>query len=342
MHVIGLDIGGANLKAATTEGHAATRPFEIWKEPARLAAELRGLLDGLGPHRVIAVTMTAELADCFVTKAEGVGFILEAVEQVASSTPVYVWQTGAEFVTPAVARDIPHLVAAANWHALATWLGRMAPRGSALLIDVGSTTTDIIPLSDGVPVPSGLTDLERLQSGELVYSGVRRTPVCAVAHSVPFRDGYCPLAAESFATTLDVYLVLGEIPGNPGDRQTANGRPATVEEARVRLARMLCGDASEVPAADVEVLARFIADVQRQRISAAANRVLTAAGRAPVETVLTSGSGAFLAERIAAEHPRLRTASRVSLNDVFDARCSEAACAFAVARLAAERLGDFL
>ena len=119
---------------------------------------------------LFAVTMTAELSDCFRTKAEGVDFILRAVEDVAGTTPVFVWQTGAEFVTPAVAREIPLLVAASNWHALATWVGRLVPESGALLIDIGSTTTDIIPLLDGVPVPVehryfGLRGLQSETSG---------------------------------------------------------------------------------------------------------------------------------------------------------------------------------
>jgi probable H4MPT-linked C1 transfer pathway protein len=346
MHVIGLDIGGANIKAATTDGRAITWRFEIWKKPAELASQLRGLLSQFDRCDLLAVTMTAELADCFATKAEGVDFILRAVEQSAGETPIFVWQTGAEFVIPSVARQIPLLAAAANWHALATWLGRMVPRGAALLIDIGSTTTDLIPLLDGVPVPHGLTDRERLQSGELVYSGVRRTPMCAIAHSVPLGDGYCPLAAELFATSLDVYLVLGEISEDSDDRETANGRPATVAEARGRLARMLCCDSTEVTPEEIDVLARFVADVQRQRIAGAVDRVLSAAEfgtpATKVEAVLISGSGSFLGERIAVEHPRLRQAARTLLSSVFDGPSSEAACALAVARLASERLSSVL
>ena len=87
------------------------------------------------------------------------------MERAVDGLPVIVWQTGAEFVTLSIARDIPLLVAAANWHGLATWLGRLAPKGNALLIDIGSTTTDIIPLLDGVPVPAGLTDREMAAIG---------------------------------------------------------------------------------------------------------------------------------------------------------------------------------
>ena len=204
MSVVGLDIGGANLKAADADGRAVARAFPVWQNPGGLSAAIRGILELFAKIDLLAVTMTAELADCFQTKREGVSRILDAVEEVAGTAAVHVWQTGAEFVSPAVAREIPMLVAAANWHALATWVGRMVPQGEALLLDVGTTTTDIIPLSAGIPVPAGLTDRERLISGELVYSGVRRTPLCALVRSLPYRGAECPVAAELFATTLDV------------------------------------------------------------------------------------------------------------------------------------------
>jgi probable H4MPT-linked C1 transfer pathway protein len=341
MHVIGLDIGGANIKAADGEGWAMERAFALWKAPQRLAAELAEALAvfeaGGRRAELLAVTMTGELADCFETKAEGVEVILNAVEAVAAGRPVWVWQTGAEFVAPDVAREIPLLVAAANWHALATRVGRMAPHGQAMLIDIGSTTTDLVPLLDGVPVPRGLTDVERLKSGELVYSGVRRTPVCAIAHSVPFGDGYCPLAAELFATTLDVYLLLGLISEDPEDTNTANGRPATIAAAHDRLTRAVCCDRTELSREDAVPIARFLADVQQQRIAGAIERV---ASRLPgaVGDVILSGSGDFLARIVAARSPRLRNARQHVLSEVFSRDQAEAACAMAVAVLAAERV----
>ncbi len=185
MIALGIDIGGANLKAATSTGIAKTEVFEIWRAPNQLAARLRTLIDHFPPADLLAITMTAELADCFITKAEGVAAIVAAVQDAAGSTPVAIWQTNGQFTTPANAVQPPLSVAAANWHALATWAGRLAPQGKALLVDIGSTTTDIIPLQDGHPSKKrGQTDLGRLLNHELVYSGLRRTPLCAVASSV--------------------------------------------------------------------------------------------------------------------------------------------------------------
>ena len=346
MRIVGLDIGGANIKAADERGQTLSRPFAIWRHPERLTEEVQAILQNYPGCDQIALTMTAELADCFVTKAEGVRSILRSVEDClrdpeqcagqSATAPerLMVWTTRGHFVDTATARTQTESVAAANWHALATWCGKLCPAGSSLLVDIGTTTTDIIPLQNGKPVSIGLTDVGRLKSGELSYSGIRRTPVCALAHSVPFRDGYCSLAAEIFATTLDLYLLLGDLTEDPADVETANGKAATKAEAYHRLVRMLCGDRDEISLSEAVEMARFLADVQRQRLSGSLERVVSRL-TSPCQTVLVSGSGEFLARRLVAENRKTRTACVISLGEQFSEGVAEAACAYAVAQLAA-------
>lgn len=346
MSILGLDIGGANIKAADATGRTLTRPFAIWKTPEQLGIQIAQICREFPEVTQLAVTMTAELADCYATKAEGVTSILDQIESVPQKHPPCVWTTAGEFVDSAEARRQPMLVAAANWHVLATWVGQTLVAKSAtrpkddccsVLIDIGTTTTDIIPLVGGVPSAVGRTDLTRLQSGELSYSGVKRTPLCAVAHSVPWRDGYCSVAAELFATTLDLYLLLGDIPEDETDRETANGQPATRSAAHDRLARMLCGDRHEVSLEDALPVARFLADVQRQRLAGSLDRVL-ARLPGPCESAVVSGSGAFLARRLIRENRRLLTAKVTSLDELLSPGIAEAACAYALALLAEKSL----
>lgn len=336
MATLGLDIGGANLKAATEEGTARSRPFDLWRTPELLSKALRELIAEFPAVDRIAVTMTGELADCFTTKAEGVAQIVRSAVQAAGQTRLNIWSLRSGFVSPNEAIASPFDVAAANWHALTTWAGRLIPEGSGVLIDIGSTTCDIIPLSDGVPVPTGLTDVGRLVSGELVYSGVRRTPLSALANSVPFRELTCPLAAELFATTLDVYLLLGRIAEDPDDRQTANGRPATRAAAADRLARMLCCDRTEISDSELQTIAEFLGEVQRKRIRGALDRVLARMGT-PVQSIVVSGSGSFLAEEIVASHRQLKDCFQIPLARLLSPQIADSACAYAIAVQAAER-----
>ena len=337
MSIIGLDIGGANLKAAHVDGQCLSESFPLWKSPEQLTDRLDGILNQLPKASILAVTMTGELADCYASKTEGVYEILKAVEQIAGDRKTHVWNTAGEFVGTDVAREFPLLVAAANWHALASWVGRLTPQGNSLLIDVGSTTTDVIPLEDGYPVPLGRTDLERLQTGELEYTGVRRTILSSLAHTVPLKNNRCSVAAELFATTLDVYLWLGEIPEAESETDTADGRPATKPCARDRLCRLICADRNEVSDEDLTTICLFLKDVQSRRISGALDRVRSRMV-GPCDQVILSGSGLSLTEEILAKQPKFENATIHKLSEIFSSEIAEAACAVALTRLAEERL----
>lgn len=332
---LGLDIGGANIKAATSDGRAVSAAFPLWKSPERLGDELQAITDQLPDCPRLGITITGELADCFATKAEGVSRILDAVESLAQDKPIGVWSTEGRFLSIQAARTLWSLVAAANWHAQATWAGRLAPQGTALLIDIGSTTTDIIPLTNGRPCAQGSSDLGRLLNGELVYTGVRRTPLCALTTSVPLRGTSCPLAAELFATTLDLYLIAGRIASSTHDCDTADGRPATVERAYDRVARMLCCDRTELTIDELQSISQELINQQLQIIRAAIDRALPHP-LLPVTAVILSGSGAFLAREVIDAIPSLLPARRIELDAELSADLAEAACAHAVAMLLAE------
>jgi (4-(4-[2-(gamma-L-glutamylamino)ethyl]phenoxymethyl)furan-2-yl)methanamine synthase len=184
-----------------------------------------------------------------------------------------------------------------------------------------------VPLLDGRAAPTARTDPQRLGCGELVYTGVRRTPLCALL------DGEG--AAELFATTLDAYLVLGQIAENPDDCNTADGRPATKTAAEARLARMLCADLETSTQGQRVQLAECGAARQRALI----NRALDVALRglpSPPHTLILAGEGEFLAEQVTRQRLDFAGAPRVSLSRELGDTISRSACAHAVAVLAAE------
>lgn len=319
--VIGLDIGGANLKAANTQGWAISQSFAVWKHPDQLAVALSELLQGQQPSG-LAITMTGELCDCYETKQDGVNRILAEVERAFPTTPIQVWSTDGRFLSPSEAHANHLKVAASNWHALATIVGKRSS-DPMLLIDIGSTTTDIIPIANHKPAPQGFSDFERLQSKELVYTGVRRTPVCALLQE--------QVMAELFATTLDAYLLLGDIPEVGSNRETADGRPATRKLAHARLARMLGSDSYWSPEEATRKLAFLIRLRQQSLIADAIRTVLARQSTAP-GTIVLSGSGEFLARQTLVGMGI--DARLVSLTDEWGHERSAAACAHAVAVLA--------
>jgi (4-(4-[2-(gamma-L-glutamylamino)ethyl]phenoxymethyl)furan-2-yl)methanamine synthase len=299
--VIGLDIGGANTKAVWRDGDArrsVSRAFEVWREMAPLETVLRDVLAEVatGPPELVAVTTTAELSDAFRTKREGVASVLDAVVA-AIDAPTLVFTTAGDLVTIAEARERPLEVAAANWVASALAVGAVHPH--ALMLDVGSTTTDVIPIAGGAVAAAGRTDLDRLLAGELVYTGAVRTNIAAIAPRVPVRGGWCPLASELFAITADVHLVLGNLAPDAYTCPTPDGRPATVAAARERVARVVCSDVDQLGAGEIDAIAAFLQAAQVERIADAARQVATRMD-GDAAPVVTLGAGAFLA-RAAAE-----------------------------------------
>ena len=166
-----------------------------------------------------------------------------------------------------------------GWRRRSRWRGA---HPDALLIDVGSTTADVIPIAGGRVAATGRNDLERLLAGELVYTGVLRTNLAAIAPRVPVRGGWCPVSSEYFAISADVHLVLGHLAPEAYDCPTPDGRPATVEFARERIARLVCADAEQLDGDEIDAIAAFLHGEQRapDRGGGAPRASCTAARRA--------------------------------------------------------------
>jgi probable H4MPT-linked C1 transfer pathway protein len=330
---LALDVGGANLKAADGLGFGQSHYFPLWREPQNLTHALRELLSASPPAERLAVTMTGELADCFATKAEGVEAILSAVVSAAAGLDVQVYLTDGRWATVDQAREQPLRAAASNWHALARFACRYLSGGSGLLIDIGSTTCDIIPLVGGMPAATGKADTERLLHGELVYTGVERSPVCAVVAAVPYQGRQCPTAHELFATTWDAYLTLGDLPEEPESTHTADGRPAAKAAARDRLARSICADRTIFSEQDAIAAATAVARAQAAKIAIAAQGVVRRMP-SPPEKIIIAGQGEFLARQVLAK--ATWAAPIVSLGDELGPVLSRCATAHALAVLARE------
>jgi (4-(4-[2-(gamma-L-glutamylamino)ethyl]phenoxymethyl)furan-2-yl)methanamine synthase len=293
---LAIDVGGANTKAARLEGpslRTVSRPYEIWRDRDALSAVLREVAAEAGPADAVAITMTAELSDAFRTKREGVAFVLDAAQAAFGDRPLSVLTTAGELVSLKAARARPWDVAAANW--MATALAVAEAHRDALLIDVGSTTADVVPIAEGRVAASGYNDLERLLAGELVYTGVLRTNLAAIAPRVPVRGGWCPVASELFAISADVHLVLGHLAPEAYDCPTPDGRPATVGFARERIARLVCSDVEQLDKTEIDAIAAYLHGEQVRQIEDAARRV-----GPPDAPVVAAGSGAFLGHEVAA------------------------------------------
>jgi len=298
--IIGWDIGGAHVKAACIQDGRilAVRqlPCPLWLGADRLAPVLETLSSAFGPADLHVATMTGELADIFPDRQTGVLAITDALVRAFPSGALRLYAGRQGIVAPAMAAAHVEDIASANWHASAALAAR---HGDGLFVDIGSTTTDIIPLRDGRIHARAYTDAKRLACGELVYTGLTRSFVMALAPRAPFAGGWTTIAAEYFASAADVHRILGTLDEAADQMDTADGRPKTVEASRARLARMIGHDAADASDADWFGLAAWFAEVQLRQVHDGALLVLSGAGLAPDAPVIAAGVGVSIVGRLA-------------------------------------------
>ncbi|MCC8403174.1 H4MPT-linked C1 transfer pathway protein [Paraburkholderia sp. MMS20-SJTN17] len=306
----GWDVGGAHVKVSLVDAGGTVLDVAQW------ACPLWQGLDHL--HRTIdlvcerwpqarmacahhAVTMTGEMVDLFADRAAGVRAIVATLAQrLGSPLRFYAGEVG--WLAAADCAAGWRHVASANWLATASWIAtRMT---NALLVDIGSTTTDIIPIVDGRVAALAATDAGRLASGELVYHGVVRTPLCGVAHRIEFGGATLNVMNEWFATTADVYRLTGELDPLHDVQPSADQGPKTPAASRARLARMIGRDAHEASELEWLRFAQRWRALQLREIGANLLRVVAAHPALAAAPLVGAGCGRFLVAALAREEAR--------------------------------------
>ncbi len=275
--VIGWDLGGAHVKAARVEEGARVAavlqlPCPLWQGLDRLECALAEALDRLGPAPRHAITMTGEMADLFQSRREGVRRLVEAAVSWLPGGDILVFAGRAGLLAPSEALARWESVASANWLASAAHAASRLDEG--LFVDIGSTTTDVVPFAGGRVHALGDSDHTRLIHDELVYTGLVRTPVLAVATSVPFEGERQSLMAELFATMADAHRLNGSLPNGADDTPAADGAGKSLEDSARRLARMLGRDLESADLASWKRLAAHLVECQVARVLAACTRAL--------------------------------------------------------------------
>ncbi|MBV1706268.1 MAG: H4MPT-linked C1 transfer pathway protein [Hyphomicrobiales bacterium] len=337
--ITGWDIGGAHLKIARLEGarlvQAATLPSPLWQGLERLDEAMRQALAGHGAATRHVITMSGEMSDLFASRAEGVEALLARAAQNLGTENFACYAGARGFVDLAAARAAPELVGSANWHAAAALAAQRL--GHGLHMDMGSTTTDISPLIDGKVATRGHDDASRAEHGELVYTGLTRTFVMALAHRAPFAGRWRNLMQEYFANMADVRRILGDLPDHADAMNTADGRDKSVAASCNRLARMIGCEADAATLAQWQDLARFFSHRQQRLLEDNFAQVRSRHDIAPPCPVICSGTGRALLMHMAQlwGHEAHDFATLFEATPHLTGEAAEAAPAAAIALLAA-------
>ncbi|MBT3046771.1 MAG: hypothetical protein DBP03_08380 [gamma proteobacterium symbiont of Ctena orbiculata] len=344
--ILGWDLGGAHTKAALVDsrgrvGSVVQIPCPLWQGLDRLDAGIDSVLEKIGGDSGLrhAVTMTGELVDLFPDRATGVRALIDAMSRRFPRAELAIYGGPAGFLHPHSAANQVFRVASANWLASASWAAGCLREG--LLVDVGSTTTDLIPFADKQVLTCDYSDHQRLRGQSLIYTGIVRTPLMAITDKVPFAGEWVYLMAEHFATTADIYRLNGDLPDGADLLPSAdNGEKSQIGSAR-RLARMLGLDLDAADLGGWRGVSRFIAEQQLRLVMDACERVLSRPGLSEAAPLVGAGVGRFLVERICRRLGR----PYVGFETLFEyarpmgSKAAECAPAVAVASLAKEHAG---
>jgi probable H4MPT-linked C1 transfer pathway protein len=299
---IGWDIGGAHLKVASVSETGKVEFVEQFASPlwqgidqleALLPKTIERLPKGSCSH---AFTITAELVDAFKDRQEGMNTLINICEKnLGDNISLYAAAEG--LLDLDSARKKTSQIASANWHASAGYTASLIESG--VFIDVGSTTTDIIPFSEGDLENRGGDDQSRLRFDELIYTGVVRTSLMSLTNKVPFNGEWQNIAAENFATTADVYRILARLDESDDLMEAADGQSKDIEGSIRRLARMLGTDSiASIKRQRWHKLAEYFEEMQLQLLTNAVLRILSNSANS-VPKIVGAGAGQFLVKKIA-------------------------------------------
>jgi len=347
-NVLGFDIGGVNIKGAfvsyashqITNLEIRSNYYPMWQSPLeKFPKILRKMIKELAANRPIdalGITMTAEVSDAYRTKLEGVTHILTTFEKVEPKIRKKVISTYNKFISIEDSLKDYLAVASANWVATAMFVGTKIPK--CILVDIGSTTTDIIPIVNGLPDTIGKTDPDRLLNGELLYTGILRATIPSIVHKVPLRGVLCPISFEKFALLADVHLLLNHITPVEYTCETADGREKTQQDALARLARIVCADTNLLSEQEIYAMADYIYQRQLDQIRDSMTQVLKTHEGYDLQTpvVVTGLGGESLAKKVA---DQMGFQQIMDLEQELGYQGSVAAPAAAIAILLAEELG---
>jgi (4-(4-[2-(gamma-L-glutamylamino)ethyl]phenoxymethyl)furan-2-yl)methanamine synthase len=304
--ILGWDIGGAHVKAALLNDLGEVelviqQPCPLWKGLPYLHQAIAAVLQALPyPCQQHALTMTGELVDCFASREQGVAAILQAMQEKLAPAQITIFAGTQGFIAvDAVQPSDYQAIASANWIASAQLAANREEYG--LFVDIGSTTTDILLIENHALHAVGYSDYQRLVSGELVYTGIVRTAVMAVAPQALFNGRQMGLMAEYFATMADVYRLTGDLQEAHDQHETADGAEKTPQASALRLSRMTGYEYAETDWPLWLAFAQELKQQQKLMIQKACLKQMHRLVGSKPPCLIGAGIGRFLLKGIAAE-----------------------------------------
>ncbi len=289
---LGIDIGGAHIKLVGLDEKKNViivkyRKCYIWKDPQKLLGEIK-FINSLSKNKevVCGITMTAELCDIFSTRKSGAKTLRNKCRKIKFKKLFY---ENSKKVFESIDKSNPVNFMSMNWHAAGRFIAKFLE--NAILIDLGSTTTDFICIKNNKIMNIGFDDFSRLQNGELLYTGIIRTPIFGIENSVNLNSKEFNIIPEFFSRTSDLYRVQGKIKKIFDIDEEADLSSKSINSSYRRIARSFGLDLSNQNKKIIHKLSKKITEQQLNLISENVDKLIKKFGMTQKTPLILAGIG---------------------------------------------------
>lgn len=162
---------------------------------------------------------------------------------------------------------------------------KLIPNG--LSIDVGTSSTDLVPVLAGKPDPDAARDpdaynLSRLSTERFIWYGMTATPLDYISHVAEAKGDVWALYPR-MAKTEVLTSLLGLAPRELTESHAYGGKFPGADEARLQLAQACGLDVTLIGAETLEAIARDLTERMVDRISQSVRKVAALSGLGPLD-----------------------------------------------------------
>lgn len=233
---LGIDIGGAHLKVIGIDKNNKVQFVDysncrIWEDIRLLKEKFVCLSKTFGNESIkCGITMSAELCDNFKSRKHGALILTEKCKHLKFNNFFYV-KSSKTFLKEPKFKELISM----NWHSV----GRLFEKKveNAIIVDFGSTTTDLICIKNKKLVNKFFDDFSRINNFELLYTGFTRTPIFGITNEICIGKNKLKIIPEFFSNTSDVYRILKKLKRKIDIDITADRSQKTIKDSFRRLSR---------------------------------------------------------------------------------------------------------
>ncbi len=260
---LGIDIGGAHIKLVGLDEKKELifvdyLKFYFWKEEKSINKIFNYINSKSNKNTLSGITMTAELCDIFKNRVDGFRKIYNYCKKLKNN---YFFYTKSKKIFE---KKNYSAIVSMNWHSIGRLLEKKYK--NAIIVDFGSTTTDIICIKNYVIQNKNFDDFSRINSSELVYTGLTRTPIFAINSKVKINGKNFEIIPEFFSDMSDVYRINSILKKEFDIDETADGKKRSKFLSYSRLSRNFGLDHKKSNQNLIKDLSKKIINTQLERI----------------------------------------------------------------------------